>query len=70
MTLPNCDRCGRFTLPGAPGSSWVNVPYTDVNYGDERERCPSCTEKHGPALCSPSYRRDLCCGVVPKEQQS
>jgi hypothetical protein len=68
MTLPNCDCCGRFVLPGAPGTSWVRVPSTDVNYGDERDRCARCTEKHGPALCSPEYRRALCCGVVPKEQ--
>lgn len=65
--LPNCDKCGRFVLPGAPGTSWVMVPSTDVNFGDERDRCARCTEKHGPALCSPDYRRDLCCGVVPME---
>lgn len=40
-----CDCCGRFTQPGAPGSSWVMVPHSDVSMGDERERCPACTEK-------------------------
>lgn len=62
--LPNCDWCGRFVNPGTPGVSWVFVPYSDVSYGDERTRCPVCTEKHGPALCNPEYRRDVCCGVV------
>jgi hypothetical protein len=66
--LPNCDRCGRFMLPGAPGTSWVMVPEADCNPGggDERDRCARCTEKYGPATCSPQYRQDLCCGVVAK----
>ena len=70
-TLPNCDCCGRFTVPGAPGSSWVMVPSIDVpgwDYGDERERCPRCTEKHGPATPSrwpTEVRYDMVCGVVP-----
>lgn len=64
---PKCDRCGRFMRPGAPGSSWVMVPACDIpgEYGDERDRCPTCTEEHGPAVCATKYRRDLCCGVVP-----
>lgn len=60
-----CDCCGRFTQPGAPGSSWVMVPHSDVSMGDERERCPACTEKRGPAECGPQYVKHLCCGVVP-----
>lgn len=61
-----CDRCGRFMRPGVPGSSWVMVPdCPPVSFGDERERCPACTEKHGPAECSPQYVKHLCCGVVP-----
>lgn len=62
---PRCDCCGRFVRPGAPGSSWVMVPCSDVSMGDERERCPACTEKHGPAQCGPGYVEHLCCGVVP-----
>ncbi len=68
--LPNCDCCGRFTVPGAPGSSWVMVPAIDVpgwSYGDERERCPRCTEKHGPAMPSrgpDEVRYDMVCGMV------
>jgi hypothetical protein len=63
--LPNCDRCGRFTLPGAPGTSWVMVPYSDVSMGDERDRCARCTEKYGPARCSPDYVAALCEGSTP-----
>lgn len=62
---PRCDCCGRFVLPGAPGSSWVNVPFTDNNAGDERERCAACTKKHGPAKAMPGYVEHLVCGVVP-----
>lgn len=61
-----CDMCGRFVRPGSPGSSWVNVPHSDVSSGDERERCATCTEKHGPAECAPYYVKEFCCGVVPK----
>ena len=28
---------------------------------DERERCPDCTKRHGPARCNPAYK--LCCGL-------
>lgn len=65
-----CDRCGCFVRIGAPGTSWVNVPAIDVpghTSGDERNRCAKCTDKHGPAVCGPQYRADLCCGVMPKE---
>jgi hypothetical protein len=63
---PRCDTCGRFMTPGAPGTSWVMVPdCPPMGFGDERERCAPCTERDGPAECSPTYRRDLCCGVVP-----
>lgn len=59
-----CDRCGRFLLPGAPGSSWVRVPFTDVSPGDERDRCAACTAKHGPAKAMPGYVEHLVQGVV------
>jgi hypothetical protein len=62
---PRCDCCGRFVLPGSPGSSWVNVPFTDINAGDERERCAACTKKHGPAKAMPGYVEHLVQGVVP-----
>lgn len=58
-----CDCCGRFVRPGIPGGSWVMVPATDWNSGDERERCPACTEKHGQAHCGPGYVERLCCGM-------
>ncbi len=64
-TPPNCDRCGRFTIPGAPGTSWVCVPYSDVSSGDERNRCAPCTKKHGPAQAFGDYVRHLVEGVVP-----
>ena len=64
MSPPNCDRCGRFTLPGAPGSSWVFVPCSAVSSGDERERCARCTGKHGPARAFGDYVRPLVEGVV------
>lgn len=63
---PRCDCCGRFVTPGQPGSSWVMVQMTNWNPGDERDRCPPCTEKNGPAVCSPDYVKELCCGVVAK----
>jgi hypothetical protein len=59
-----CDRCGRFIVPGMPGSSWVFVPISDVSVGDERERCADCTKKYGPAECLPEYKKELCCGIV------
>ena len=65
-----CDCCGRFTQPGVLGSSWVMVPCSDVSMGDERERCPACTEKHGPATCGHQYVAHLCCGVVTNAEIS
>lgn len=62
--LPNCDKCGRFTLPGAPGTSWVHVPDSDVSMGDDRERCARCTAKHGPVRSNGDYVRHLVEGVV------
>jgi hypothetical protein len=62
-----CDRCGRFVTPGVPGSSWVQVPDSDINAGDERERCAACTRNYGPAKCGPGYVKRLCCGVVPEQ---
>jgi len=58
-----CDCCGKFVRPGAHGGSWVMVLATDWNSGDERERCPACTEKHGQAHCGPGYVEHLCCGM-------
>ena len=60
-----CDCCGRFVRPGTPGGSWVMVPCSDVSMGDERERCPDCTEKYGQAHCGPAYVEHLCCGMNP-----
>ncbi|MBK8667765.1 MAG: hypothetical protein IPN21_18230 [Burkholderiales bacterium] len=62
---PRCDRCGRFVLPGSPGSSWVHVPDSHVSVGDDRERCAACTKKHGPAQAMPGYVTHLVQGVVP-----
>jgi len=60
---PRCDKCGRFVVSGAAGGSWVMVPATDWNMGDERERCAACTEKYGQARCSPAYVEAICCGM-------
>ena len=59
-----CDCCGRFMLAGSPGSSWVMVPATDMNSGDERERCHACTKKHGAAQAGPGYVTHFVQGVV------
>ena len=59
-----CDCCGRFVLPGSPGSSWVHVPDSHVSVGDDRERCAACTKKHGPAQAMPGYVKNLVQGVV------
>ena len=68
---PRCDCCGRFVLPGTEGGSWVMVPATDWNAGDERERCAKCTAKHGMAHCGPGYVEHLCCGMNnPSNAQS
>ncbi len=65
---PRCDSCGRFVRPGSPGSSWVMVPdFPPMSFGDERERCATCTEKYGPAECATQYVKHLCCGVIPRE---
>jgi hypothetical protein len=60
-----CDCCGRFVLPGQPGSSWVHVPDSHVSVGDDRERGAACTKKHGPAQAMPGYVTHLVQGVVP-----
>lgn len=65
----NCDRCGRFTLPGSAGTSWVHIPDgpSDWDYGMEVERCARCTERHGPAsdLVDPfKYRVEMVSGTV------
>ena len=59
-----CDLCGRFMKP-EPGASWVCVPATDIpgEYGDERDRCKTCTELYGMATCNPKYRADMCQGT-------
>lgn len=65
MSMPKCDRCGRF-MRQEPGASWVFVPAIDVpghTFGDERERCKRCTEKYGPAVCASGYVEELCCGI-------
>lgn len=58
-----CDCCGKFIRAGDKGGSWVMVPYSDVSFWDERERCPTCTSKFGPATCGDAYVKSLCCGV-------
>lgn len=65
-----CDCCGRFVLPGSPGSSWVHVPDSHVSVGDDRERCAACTKKHGPAQAMPGYVTHLVQGVVPEAERS
>lgn len=68
---PRCDVCGRFMTLGAPGTSWVMVPAIDVpgwGGGDERERCPTCTQTHGRALPhrgQDEVKYDMVCGFVP-----
>ena len=57
-----CDYCGRFMRP-EPGASLVFVPHSDISFGEERDRCRTCTEKHGPVTCSPQYVAHLCCGI-------
>jgi hypothetical protein len=64
-----CDKCGRFMSPDFPGSSWVNVPHSDISYGDERNRCAFCTRTYGAAECSPEYVKCICCGVVPEKAE-
>jgi hypothetical protein len=68
MNLPNCDTCGRFTVPGSPGTSWVHVPACDIpgEFGDERDRCAKCTEKYGPAQAAAKYVAKLVSGTIPK----
>ena len=63
---PNCDKCGRFFVTGMPGTSWVHVPDSDVSWGENRERCARCTEKHGPAKPFGNYVEELVCGAVPR----
>lgn len=56
----NCDRCGRFMNPDAPGASFSRVWYQD-GYGGELQdpefRCHPCTEKHGVGYtnCAPTF---------------
>jgi hypothetical protein len=57
-----CDKCGRFFKPG-PGTSWVCVPDTEVNSGEERERCAKCTLDHGRCRPFGNYVEELVCGV-------
>ena len=56
-----CDKCGRFFKHG-PGSSWVCVPSTDVNSGEERERCAACTFAYGPCKPFGDYVESVVCG--------
>lgn len=66
---PRCDCCGRFVIPGSPGSSWVHVPDSHVSTGDDRDRCAACTDSHGPAQAAPGYVEHLVQGTVPKDAQ-
>lgn len=66
---PRCDKCGRFVWVGEPGGSWVMVPETDCNVGDERERCPVCTAKHGQARCEAMFVAQICCGINKKQEK-
>ncbi len=62
MGMPKCDKCGRFFSP-SKGGSWLFVPDSDVNMGEERERCSGCTEKHGALTTGGRYVDAICCGV-------
>lgn len=62
-----CDDCGRFMSP-KHGGSWCHVPYSDVSWGQEHERCRSCTERLGPVQPDqPGLVLSLVCGVYPQE---
>lgn len=63
----HCDRCGQFFSGTQPGSSWVFVPNSDVSMGDERNRCASCTARHGPAT-APGYTPGIAYGVIEKTE--
>ena len=65
--LPNCDKCGRFMVPGLPGTSWLHVPDTEVNTGEDADRCVKCTAKHGPLRPAGVYVLLLVCGTIPEE---
>lgn len=51
---PNCDMCGRFVNPSAPGVSWCQT-YTFMSLNDPTYRCSPCTDKHGveKSNCNP-----------------
>lgn len=56
----NCDRCGRFMNPDAPGASFSRTWYEDGHGGELRDpefRCSPCTDKHGVGYtnCAPGY---------------
>lgn len=57
----NCDCCGRFVSPGAPGTSWSRQWYYDLDgcpdLEDEEWRCAKCTDKHGVGStnCAPTF---------------
>jgi hypothetical protein len=50
----NCDTCGRFVWPMAPGVSW-SQSYTHMDLHDPTYRCSRCTDIHGvqPSNCNP-----------------
>lgn len=56
----NCDRCGRFIWPNAPGVSWSQQwfhSWDGPELDDPNYRCSPCTDKHGvaPTNCAPGY---------------
>ena len=63
----NCDCCGHFLNPCAPGVGWVQVPDCGppISYGEERYRCVKCVERHGKPRPHQAVREDMCCGINP-----
>ena len=56
----NCDRCGQFTNPKAPGVSFSRTWWNDGYGGELRDpefRCSPCTDKHGIGFtnCAPAF---------------
>jgi hypothetical protein len=63
--VPKCDTCGRF-MKQESGASWVHVPGIDVpghEFGEERNRCKSCTDKHERAIPFADVKIDMCSGI-------
>lgn len=49
-----CDVCGVEYPADQVGSSWVNIPDSDISQEDMRDRCASCTTQHGPLALPPA----------------